>query len=553
LLPSNKTMAGVDDCLKAALNTANPSDLKNAAAFATSHPSCLANLAPPTLVPYIALSGSLDLANQSGALNQVGLGFSDYPQCADKVNPGNAAIKQLAPVLQPVCGTLNMDCSVFEGPAVNEVNAQLASEVPLLSLLPCSCAAANSKLGVEKIAELVKQTQKCGATIAQVGEALGDAAKGVYDVAGDAVGYGSDAAAYAMKLGEDIAKSVGDVTCAISTLWGGCKSTPPSYKTTATAICKAHGATWWAASKTQAPNDLWAQCNDGLYCWAQPGENLRCQQRRTPAQRNNDIAAMKQWCPQREQELEAGYQQQCHDGACKIAVTNVASIYGVECMKWVNGSENQKLPSDLVGAEMKEWLSYRQDQYGTLSRFNTLITESIQRDPKTPPLELLRTYDCRSFLGRANQALCKWPTGYAVCKKLADAGKMEKCYLKGGGEYPLLTISPAVLGALGKANVTKIPTTTASQSEPAILTEVSPTVIANGSLLRATQATSATATPSIVVSDTFLANAALKGCRPFLGRRDELKCDNQAGFDECMQAVNRNMLKQCHNAVNDKP
>ena len=120
LLPSNKTMAGVDDCLKAALNTANPSDLKKAAAFATSHPSCLANLAPPTLVPYIALSGSLDAANQSGALNKVGLGFSSYEQCAEKINPGKQTVKQLAAVLKPVCGTLNMDCGIFDGPAADE-------------------------------------------------------------------------------------------------------------------------------------------------------------------------------------------------------------------------------------------------------------------------------------------------------------------------------------------------------------------------------------------------------------------------------------------------
>ena len=109
----------------------------------------------PTLVPYVALSGSLDVANQSGALNKVGLDFSTYQQCANKVNPGKATVKQLAPVLKPVCGNLNMDCQMFEGTAADEVNEQLASEVPLLSLLPCSCAAATSGLGVEKIATLV--------------------------------------------------------------------------------------------------------------------------------------------------------------------------------------------------------------------------------------------------------------------------------------------------------------------------------------------------------------------------------------------------------------
>ncbi len=548
LLPSNRAMAGLDSCLKAALNTANPDDLKKAATFATSHPSCLANLVPPTLVPYIALSGSLDAANQSGALNKVGLGFSTYEQCNNNINPGKQAVKQLAPVLKPVCSTLNMDCSIFEGPGANEVNAQLASEVPLLSLLPCSCAAANSKLGVEKIAELVKQTKQCGATIAQVGEALGDAAKGVYDVGGDALEFGGDAASYALKLGEDIAKSVGDVTCAVSKLWGGCKSTPPTYKTTATAICKAHGSTLWAASHTQKPDDVYVQCNDGLYCWAWAGQSLRCEQHRTAAQRETDIAQMKQWCPQREQELDAGYKLQCHDGWCKTAVTNVTAKYAEGCMNAVN-SQHADLPTAVLGAEMKHWLGYREDLI--LAKYDFLITESIRRDPKTPPLDLLRTYDCKSFLGRADHALCKWSGGFLQCKKLVDAGKFKKCYLAGGGEYPLLTINPAVLGALGKANVTKIPaTTTVPRTATAPATSPTLTTISNASLLRATPAVSATATPSIVVSDVFLANAAQKGCHPFLGRRDELKCDNQAGFDECVQAVNRNMLKQCYNAVN---
>lgn len=42
-----QSRAGVDDCLKAALNTVNPDDLKKAAAFAANHSSCLQNLVPP--------------------------------------------------------------------------------------------------------------------------------------------------------------------------------------------------------------------------------------------------------------------------------------------------------------------------------------------------------------------------------------------------------------------------------------------------------------------------------------------------------------------------
>ncbi len=538
LLPSNKAVAGLDSCLKAALNTANPDDLKKSAAFAYNHPTCLSNLIPPTLVPYVALSGSLDAANKLGALSEVGLAFgNDYQQCRDNFDPGKTAVKKLAPVLQPVCSALNMDCKMFEGEAADEVNSQLASEVPLLSLLPCSCAAATSGLGVEKIAALVKETKQCGAALAQVGEALGDAAEGVYDVGGDLLGYGGDAAGYALKLGEDIAKSVGSVTCAVSKIWGGCKSTPPSYKTTATAICKAHGSTWWASSKTTGPDDVWVQCNDGLYCWASPGVNLQCEQRRTPTQRNNDIAQMKQWCPQREQELEAGYKLQCHDGWCKVAVTNVASKAGAHCLAIVTSSENNEYSS---APPSNEQLLWNKTEMTYISSFDSQIIQSIQRDPNTTPLQFLATHKCRPFLGREEQSLCEGSFGFDACKKLVDAGKIQKCLKNGGGEYSKPTI----------AKFTTIINAAAITNTPATTERAPVAVITNGSLLRATPATSATATPSIVVSDVFLANAAQKGCRPYLGRRDELLCENQAGFNECVQVVNRNMLKQCRNAEN---
>ncbi len=548
LLPSHQAMAGLDDCLKAALNTANPSDLKNAAAFATNHPSCLANLAPPTLVPYIALSGSLDLANQSGALNQVGLGFNDYAGCADKVNPGNVAVKQLAPVLKPVCGALNMDCSIFEGPGANEVNAQLASEVPLLSLLPCSCAAANSKLGVEKIAELVKQTKQCGATIAQVGEALGDAAKGVYDVGGDAIALGGDAANEAIKLGESIVKGIGSVGCAISKLWGGCgDSPPPSAYSVGVAICKQRQGLWLLSSVSSQPTDFSLKCNDGLQCLAKPGKATQCMQGKSKAQSEKADAdkviadaALRETnpkvCRQHGGALKKGYDLRCHDSQCKAATFFVAAEYADTCTK---GSNFQPIAADI-------WTLNGEKPFA--AKFENMITESIQRDPKTPPLQLLGTYDCRPFLGRLEQSLCTQAKGYSICKKLVDAGKIQKCYLQGGGEYPTLTINPAVLGALGRANVTRIPPTTSPNTPPT--TTTAPAVIANPSLMRAAPARSASAIPAIVVSDVFLANAAQKGCRPFQGHRDELLCDNQAGYNECVQAVNRNMLKQCRNAEN---
>jgi hypothetical protein len=528
---STRSVAGVDDCLKAAFNAANPDDLKKAAAFATNHPSCLSNLAPPTLVPYVALSGSLDAANQSGALNQVGLGFSTYSQCANKVNPGKAAVKQLAPVLKPVCGTLNMDCGVFDGPAADEVNSQLASEVPLLSLLPCSCAAATSGLGVEKIAGLLNDAKKCGATVTQVAEAFSDAAVGIYDVGGDAVELGKDAASEAIKLGESIVKSIGSVGCAISKLWGGCgDSPPPSAISVGNAICKPRQGLWLLSSASGQPTDFSLKCNDGLQCVAKPGKATQCAQGQSKAQREKaeaekEIAdaaireANPNACRQRGGALKKGYDLRCRDSQCKAATFFVAAEYADTCTK---GSNFQPIAADI-------WTLNGEKPF--VAKFENMIAESIRRDPKTSPLELLRTYDCRSFLGRAEQALCKTPEGYAVCKKLVDAGKMQKCFLAGGGEYPTIKMNPAVLGALGKANTGQA-RAQQSTASPA---------------LRLPPRNTTSQTPQIAVSDALLANAAKKGCRPYQARRDDLQCDTQAGYDECVQAVDRKLVSQCRN------
>lgn len=553
LLPNNQAHAGVDDCLKAALNTANPDDLKKAAAFAYKHPTCLSNLLPPTLVPYVALSGSLDAANQSGALNQVGLGFSNYSQCTNNINPGKQAVKQLAPVLKPVCGTLNMDCGVFEGPAADEVNSQLASEVPLLGLLPCSCAAATSGLGVEKIAGLLKDAKKCGATVAQVAEAFSDAAVGVYDVGGDAVELGKDAANEAIKLGESIVKGIGSAGCALySLVGGGCgDSPPPSAISVGTAICKPRQGLWQLSSASEQPNDFSLKCHDGLQCRATPGKPTQCAQGMTKTQTEKAEAdkvladaalreANPKVCLARGGELKKGYDLRCRDAKCKAATLFVAAEYADKCTT----SSNFRPES----AEI--WTITGEKPF--TDKFEKMITESIQRDPNATPLELLATYNCRSFLGRQGQSLCtKNGGGYPICKKLVDVGKMQKCFLEGGGEYPLPSIKPGPIGALGSVQQTKpAPAATAPQTAPAAASRTTPATISNTSRLRAAlqTATAAPRTP-IAVSDALLNNAANKGCRPFEGRRDELLCDNQAGYDECVQAVNRQLLSQCRNGV----
>lgn len=535
LLPWSEATAGVDDCLKAALHNANPDDVKKAAAFAVNHPTCLPNLVPPYTVPYAAMSGSLDAANQSGALNQVGLGFNNYAQCKANFDPGRLTVTKLAPVLKPICSSINIDCQLFEGSAADQANAQLIEQVPLLGMLPCACAAATSGLGLDKLAQLTGDAQQCASTFTEIGEALSDAASGTVSLGEGALALGEDAARQALQLGDDIANSIGSVGCAVSRIWGGCQGAPPSYKTTATAICKAHGSTWWAASKTEKPDDFFVQCNDGLYCWAWPGSSLKCEQRRTAAERQQDLSEMKQWCPQRHASLVTGYHAQCHDGLCKVAANNVASQYLAACLETVSDEEAGSLPTDRRHAEYQYWMA--SEDPGFISRFDALVIESIRRDPKTTPQQLLATYECRTFLGRKDESLCKWEGGFQQCKKLVDAGVMQKCRLAGGTkEYPSPTLQGSVAKVVGEAlrPVRTTPTST-------IPAEASPTDAAQPGLMVQQR------TPLSRIDDEVQESLEQHGCKPFSARANDRLCADDTAFTFCLRLLAMQQVNVCRN------
>lgn len=455
LLPA-VALADVGSCLKLAYKAADPKDLKRSADFALHHSQCLPNLAPPTLVPYAALSGALDLANQSGTLKPVGLDFGNsYDVCIAKINPGKLAMKKLAPILKPVCGTINMNCNAFEGAAADEVNAKITSEVPLLSLLPCACAAATSELGVQRIAELVSSAKQCGATLAEAGKLIGDAASGIYGA-----GYGTgkevvktaeESLKAAENLGKAVISGVSGTVCTIAGYFGACDSSspPPKAQHVVAAICKPHGGMDSMMSPNDEANNFSMSCIDGLQCQAKPGKALLCQQGLSKQQKEKEAsdkvvkdaavrAANEKWCPARGAELKKGYDLRCRDSQCKAATFFVASGYGPECVK-----ETQFLP--LTG---EQWSVYGDKPF--IVKFENMIKESIQRDAKATPLELLASHNCRPFLGRVEQSLCNDAKGFDTCKKLVDSGKIKECTLAGvGTRYPpapaLLTPVPAIL------------------------------------------------------------------------------------------------------------
>jgi hypothetical protein len=404
--------AGIDDCLKTAVSTVNPDDLKKAANFAAQHPQCLSNLVPPTLVPYTALSGSVDVANQSGALGKVGLGFSTYGQCRDKLDPGKQSLKALSPVLKPVCGMAGMSCASLEGAAADEINSQATQQVPMLSLLPCACAAATSGLGVERMMSLLKSAEQCGNTLEEVGEALGDAAKGVYKGGEAAVDLGKKSADTAVKLVGELGKVLESLGCALGVgkVFGGCEVTAV---TVGNKFCKAHGGTVGVYSNSNKPNDYDVVCKDQTACSIKPGKAPECfniaevnAKWEAHLKKQEEMLAFNQgWCASRRDVLIGRHYPRCRDNGCRAATGLVLASFNAECAQSIHHGAN--------------WTALFGGPYFT--QVEKLVKESVLRDPGATAADRLGYQLCRPFMGREGQFLCEHNEGFKACAELAAA------------------------------------------------------------------------------------------------------------------------------------
>lgn len=479
--------AGLDDCIKAAVQNADPEALELSAEFAINHAQCLPDFVPPTTVPYVALSGSLDTANRTGALDNVGLSFGkrDYNACVAKINPGKQAVKKLAPILKPICSTLKMSCGAFEGPAADEVNANLTEQVPLLALIPCACAAATSGLGIERLEQLIKSAKQCGATLAQVGKALASAAKSV-----------ANAGKGALNKGEEI---VSDLGCAAGSVVGqGCsKEIPPSGYKSAILYCNPHGGLK-QANTGDDPADYSVICNDGSACSSKPGKGASCQTGQEKkkyaeeqAKKDSEQGAKNEvWCPARGDQLKATYNQQCHDNTCKVGIGFVVASFAADCIS--KNEEKPFPPGPTVGSfppsSAESWAKYSEKTY--VVKLVALVRESVIRDPNANPMTLLEAYDCRPFLGRADQQLCPAGKAYEVCKTIVDKNQLRVCREAKSGQVYTSKLD-------GDPN-----------ADPVAAMDV-------------------------------------HRCKPFLGRSNERLCETQAGFDLCKSFADKGTMKKC--------
>lgn len=124
---------------------------------------------------------------------------------------------------------------------------------------------------------------------------------------------------------------------------------------------------------------------------------------------------------------------------------------------------------------------------------------------------------CKSFLGRADEMLCPDATAFAACKAQVDSGKMKTCRQVGN---------------------------TTVYSKPATPTAGSSLTGGGAALGGGSKAGSAGLAPPTPPAPK-VDEAALKACKAFLGRKDEMLCSDARAFAACKTAVDVGQMKTC--------
>ncbi len=180
-----------------------------------------------------------------------------------------------------------------------------------------------------------------------------------------------------------------------------------------------------------------------------------------------------------------------------------------------------------------------------------------QKSPAAPPATTASTADaCKPFLGRADEMLCTDASTYAACKAQVDGGTMKTCRMTG---------SSVVYAKLAPAMPPVVPTPAAQGCKPylgrademlcndASAYAACKAQVDNGSMKTCRQTGSQQVyskpggmglAPPIAITPK-IDEAALKLCKAFLGRKDEMLCNEAPSFAACKTAVDAGRMKTC--------
>ncbi len=252
------------------------------------------------------------------------------------------------------------------------------------------------------------------------------------------------------------------------------------------------------------------------------------------------------------------------------ALPNGAKGPLTSCKEYL-GRDNELLCNDVAGYnECKA-----QADAGKFKSCRQAGTQNVYPDSAAAANDATLLKLCKPFLGRPDELLCTQPAAFNVCKKMVDSGKMKTCRLADSTEaYPA---SVAAAGALsrcdkflgradellcseqagfdackaqvdsGKMKTCRLANTQqryekASAAQPTLKPTPTP-LNGSGSQLGGTALAAAAANAKVNTE-------ALKSCKSFLGRADELLCNDTAGFNACKTQVDSGKLKTCRQTGN---
>lgn len=140
--------------------------------------------------------------------------------------------------------------------------------------------------------------------------------------------------------------------------------------------------------------------------------------------------------------------------------------------------------------------------------------------PAMPPvMPLPATPTCKPFLGRTDEMLCPDVTTFSACKAQVDNGQMKTCRQTGSQQVYSKPITTGLAGG-------SVP----SGGTPTFGTGLKPGGVGLSSPVAAT--------PKVD-------QAALRLCKAFLGRKDEMLCSEAPSFAACKTAVDAGQMKTC--------
>ncbi len=209
--------------------------------------------------------------------------------------------------------------------------------------------------------------------------------------------------------------------------------------------------------------------------------------------------------------------------------------------------------------------------------------ETYPKSAAPVPVEATPMRTCKAFLGRADESLCPDATSFNACKALVDAGKMKTCRLEGTQQVYEKVAAPAAARPckpfLGRADEMLCPDAATfaackAQVDSGTMKTCRQEGVQQAYSKPATAATTSNvtgATPQTGISSGLsgalaggkapsgnvvkpgalglavpkVDEAALKTCKAFLGRKDEMLCSDAHSFGACKTAVDLGQMKTC--------